>query len=52
MGMILRGIGMKSCKKWLLLFGGVLLAGLVAIAALVIYVDPFSNIINRCLFSI
>lgn len=39
--MILRGIGMKSCKKWLLLFGGVLLAGLVAIAALVIYVDPF-----------
>ena len=32
---------MKSCKKWLLLFGGVLLAGLVAIAALVIYVDPF-----------
>lgn len=41
MGMILRGIGMKSCKKWLLLFGGVLLAGLVAIAALVIYVDPF-----------
>ena len=32
---------MKPCKRWLLLFGSILLAGFLAIAAIVIYVDPF-----------
>lgn len=32
---------MKPCKRWLLLFGSILLAGFLVIAAIVIYVDPF-----------
>ena len=32
---------MKPCKRWLLLFCSILLAGFLAIAAIVIYVDPF-----------
>ncbi|MDO4333627.1 MAG: hypothetical protein Q4C58_13205 [Eubacteriales bacterium] len=31
----------KKYKKWLIGFGGVILAGFAAVAALVIYVDPF-----------
>lgn len=39
---------MNRYKKWLLSILGIVLAGLVSVGALVVWVDPFFNIMNRC----